>query len=371
MRRRLWWALVLFDHRICEIAGQEKSTILTPTWGCRPPLNINDFELQVDMTQAPKTQNSSPTESLFAVVRSELADFVRHSASYICIISGRPFTPTEFNRKGHEVNLLEKRIEEKYLAHCNPEVPLHYITIWTTRSFIAKHRLMEQYMTHASMPSARITDAQRDTANAYAVQILECDAKLRASPLCRGFLWAVESWYSPVLAYLHVLNILARHPGAEGADRSWQLLCQDYEALADGPKHHRTRLMFALKFSKITLQVWETRAKWRRLHNMSPEQSPRLVLDSRENIRGIGTANGCNPSINPTKQLAGGLPIGTTGTGGSVGLASTFPESMDFAEIQMFSCGPGFDFVDSSLLFSDAFPHDDMDAGPLPTIGWS
>ncbi len=42
--RRLWWSLVIFDNRICEMFDYKMAT-LTPFWDCKPPVNVNDFEI--------------------------------------------------------------------------------------------------------------------------------------------------------------------------------------------------------------------------------------------------------------------------------------------------------------------------------------
>jgi len=36
MRRRLWWSLVIFDNRMCEMATYSKGTMLIPTWVRNP-----------------------------------------------------------------------------------------------------------------------------------------------------------------------------------------------------------------------------------------------------------------------------------------------------------------------------------------------
>ncbi len=307
MRRRLWWSLVLFDHRICEIVGQEKSTSLSPIWDCRPLLKVNDFEMQADMKKPPAKHDTSATEALFAVVRSELADFVRHSASHLAIIGGNPSADmiAQANREGGELKVLETMMETKYLAHCNPEVPLHFMTIWTTRSFFARSRLMEHYLTHAKSAPEQLTDAQRSKAYGYALHMLECDTQLRTSPLTKGYLWLVEALYSPILAYFHILNGLTKRPGEEHADKAWNAMCDNYEALINGPKHHRTRLMFALKFSSITLQTWEAREKLRRQQNSPPEPPPRLVLDARMRAMQMSSSGPSAQGSSPGKQSVG------------------------------------------------------------------
>ena len=81
MRRRLWWSLILFDTRIGEVASS-KTTTLDPTWDCKIPLNVNDSDLRPEMKDPPANQ-ANPTEALFAVVRSELGEFIRHSVFHL------------------------------------------------------------------------------------------------------------------------------------------------------------------------------------------------------------------------------------------------------------------------------------------------
>ncbi|OAX82765.1 hypothetical protein ACJ72_02884 [Emergomyces africanus] len=322
MRRRLWWSLVLFDHRICEMLGQEKSSTLSPTWDCRAPLNVNDFEIQAEMSKAPTAHDTSPTEALFAVVRSELADSARHSTSHLTIISGKstPGTITDPNREGSELQVLETMMDKKYLAHCNAEVPLHFMTIWATRSWFARSRLTEHYLTHAISTSYQSTDAQRSSAYGYAVCMLEADTKLRTSPLTKGFLWLLESMYSPILAYLHILKGISKRPDEEYADKAWAAICDNYEAISSGPKHHRTRLMIAFKFSRITLQTWEARESLLRSRNNAPEQPPQLVLDARMNVTQTSSRGPFAQGKSAGNQSIGATPSPGLTTTGSTAL---------------------------------------------------
>ncbi|KAL1854848.1 hypothetical protein VTK73DRAFT_8685 [Phialemonium thermophilum] len=308
MRRRLWWALVLLDHRLCEIVGQERSSALTPTWDCRPPLNVSDFELQADAKRGPSTHEKSPTEALFVVVRSELADYVRHSPSHAKGTSGEDSSPSsssssssvvpnESDRPPRSLDVLETHMDATHLSQCNPEIPLHYMTVWAARGFFARRRLTEHYLAHAaSDPPKRWTDAQRSTAYESALLMLECDTALRRSPLVAGFLWLVDAWSSPVFAYVHLLNGLTRRPGEGIADRAWRTMSDHYEAVAKGPPHHRTRLMFDSKFPRFILRAWEAREAWHtQKNNALPMLPPRLVLEARE--RAVQTSSAAAAAV--------------------------------------------------------------------------
>ena len=81
MYRRLWWSLVIYDTRVGELA-YSKTTNLVPTWNCRIPLNVNDSDIRPEMKESPEILGKS-SEAIFAVVRSELGDFVRNTKFYL------------------------------------------------------------------------------------------------------------------------------------------------------------------------------------------------------------------------------------------------------------------------------------------------
>lgn len=132
IRRRLWWSLVVFDNRICEMSDYG-TTSLNPSWDCRIPLNMNDSGLQPKMKASPAIADYKPSEMIFVVWRCQLADFIRYSAFHL------DFTNPCFNKvmaarsshieEARHLVALERTIEEKYLASCNSESPLHYMTI--------------------------------------------------------------------------------------------------------------------------------------------------------------------------------------------------------------------------------------------------
>ncbi|MCJ1305805.1 hypothetical protein MMC08_008621, partial [Hypocenomyce scalaris] len=181
MRRRLWWSLVVFDNRVCEMLNYKTAT-LAPTWDCRTPLNVDNSEIGPEMKTSPAIHEKA-TEALFAVVRSELGDFIRHSAfidpSLNTIAQGKN-TRHSVVLEGVELVALEKTMEDKYLAFCDPENPLHLMTIWTTRGYLARNRLSEHYSRY-STSFVQQTNMQRNAAISYALSMLECDTKLMAS----------------------------------------------------------------------------------------------------------------------------------------------------------------------------------------------
>lgn len=280
MRRRLWWSLIIFDNRICEMSDY-KTGSLAPTWDCHIPLNVSDFELQPDIKTAPAA-NIRPTEMLFAVVRSELADFVRHSTFHLDftnpVLNTIAPRSTTIDEK-EQLLALEKTIEKKYLASCNPENPLHFMTIWTMRGYIAKNRLL-QYYSQYSATSVQQTDSQHNVGISHALRMLECDTNLMASPLTKGYLWLVH-FHFPFPAYIHLLQDLKRRPVEEHTDHAWEVMSNNYEVRMMDVKDDDRPLFIV--FSRIVLQAWAVREQVASQQQTSLVP-PRIVSDIRDKV---------------------------------------------------------------------------------------
>ncbi|MCJ1399895.1 hypothetical protein MMC11_003098 [Xylographa trunciseda] len=282
MRRRLWWSLILFDTRIGELADY-KTAMLTPTWDCRTPLNLNDFDLQPEMKDPPAIQEK-PSEALFAVVRSEMGDFVRNSAFHLDFVSPALKAVAKDVQGGPvpedgELVTLERRIENNHLKFCHPENPLHFMTIWTARGYLAKFRLLEHY-SRFPRSSVQQTDAQHVAGISHALSMLECDTNLMTSILTKRFLWFINIHF-PFPAYIHIIQNLRMRPVSDHDERTWEIMSDNYEArmmflgLDDNP-------LFKL-FAKIILQAWGSREEEFR-QSGQPLILPRIVSDIKRKI---------------------------------------------------------------------------------------
>lgn len=256
MRRRLWWSLILFDTRIGEIASS-KTVTLDPTWDCKIPLNVNDSDLRHGMKEPPAIQGIS-TEALFVVVRSELGEFIRHTEFHLNFTSPALKLIAKHVQNGSvpeetELVNLEEMIENRYLKSCDQENPIHFMTIWTTRAYLAKCRLLEHHSRCPNSSEGR-TEAERDAATSHALKMLECDTKLMTSPLTIGFLW-LNHFYFPFPAYVQIVQDLRTRPYNEQSRQAWESMSDNYDAWFDSQFREDNR--FFQNFTKIILQAWE------------------------------------------------------------------------------------------------------------------
>lgn len=310
MRRRLWWALVIWDARLGELADF-RPVALSPAWDCKIPLNVGDFDLRHDTIEPPDMRYATISETVFAIMRSELADFLRRAAFFLDFTA--PAMKIMISGKGgsdaDRLVALEQTLETQYLQACDPGNPLHFMTIWTARSNLARYRLIEHYSRNQP------TETDRNEAFMHALTILDSDTAIMSSILTRGFRW-FANFHFPFPAYLHIIHELKRRPVAEQANRAWDTMSinfearfpNDYNLAADNP-------LFEV-FAKTVLQAWKSCEKSRLDSNL---EKPRIVelllirseLSHRRASNAATAENAAVVSLQPNLvglQSSSGLP---------------------------------------------------------------
>lgn len=280
MRRRLWWSLIIFDNRMCEMSHYASSS-LTPIWDCRVPMNVNDTDLRPDTKSAPMPYER-PTEAIFVFLRSRLNDCVRFSRFHLDLTNPRlkPLARLVPNGSGAEseaIDELSHLVEGNYLKLCDPDNALHFVTIWSTRSFLARLRLLEYYAsTYRSIDF--LTDVQRDSAALYAISMIECDTELMTAPHARRFAWWAHAYF-PAPAYIHIVQDLKKRPSQAHNQRCWDAMSQNYDVRFK--REHPGINPFFKIMTKIILQAWAAREA---VYSGRGEQieTPTIVSDIQE-----------------------------------------------------------------------------------------
>lgn len=271
LRRRLWWALALFDARISEISGH-KCTTLEPSWDCRVPLSLNDSDFRPEMKAIPDIQRPI-TDTLFVVIRGELGDFVRRAKFHLEYTNPalKPIVSNAHNEitpGSTKLGTLEKAIEDKYLNSLDPEVPVHFFTICFTRLMFARWRLLQLHSTSSSR-----TEAQEEVLVSFPLQMLENDTRIVTSPLTCGFAW-MTNLYFPYIAYVQLLLYLRKRPTGKQAEQGWKIMSANYEA------HMHTYIApFVESFTEVVLFAWKAREAALQV----PPVPPKMISIIRQN----------------------------------------------------------------------------------------
>lgn len=236
MRRRLWWSLVAFDNRLCEMTDS-KSTMLIPTWDCKTPLNVSDADLNPDMTIQPVAHQVN-TEAVFIVARSIFSDAMRNTNVHLSFVNPllKPLAKSlvaPFDDKD-EIIAISKLLDTQILSKLVITSPIPFLTVHSTHLAINKARLMKYYSKYKSTfrhPSPYFdSPADRDDALAITIQMLESDAQIISSHLTKQFHWFTVWIQFPFPAYVHIIQDLRKRPLNSLAERAWEKLSENYEA---------------------------------------------------------------------------------------------------------------------------------------------
>lgn len=282
MRRRLWWAMVHFDTRVGQLADYKPQTF-TPVWDCRLPLNVNDADLRPDMKEPPAV-HPYPTEAIYAVVRSAVADFLMNTSLHLDYVGPRLKPIAKASQRGLkpgkcELDALEAMVEERFLQYCSEENPLQFLTIWETRGFIAKVRLLENYINPSSLPR---DETFLEKGVLYALQMLEYDTKIMHSDHTKPFHWT-SPYYFPFPAYVALANELRRQPNRDNAQLLWDAMSDNCEVRFKSLCHNKG--VFFKLFFRVIMLAWWGRQNSVQLDDM-PE--PRIVSILKETMESNG-----------------------------------------------------------------------------------
>jgi hypothetical protein len=263
LRRRLWWSIVLYDTRMAEMTDMRTAT-LTPTWDCKIPLNVNDFNLRTGTKSAP-TECSVSSEALFVVIRSRIGNFIRNDPSHLDFVnpvlkSIARKNVSDSNAECNDLTTLESILETNYLRECDPTSPLHFVTLWTARLSLAKTRFT-QYLSACCQRLESQTDDERDAGLAHVRTMLECDTNLMSSSLIKGFRWLLLIYF-PFPAYAHLVQDLRKRPLGDHVGKAWQVMSDNYAVRfrelerKDGVMDKKPESPFFKTFAALILQAW-------------------------------------------------------------------------------------------------------------------
>ncbi|KAH0170793.1 hypothetical protein KCU67_g2474, partial [Aureobasidium melanogenum] len=318
MRRRIWWALLLFDNRVCEM-GDYRAVTLTPSWNCKIPANLNDVDLQAAMKTLPSSHHG-PTESILAVLRYAVADLVRHSSFFLDFTNPALKALAKPEDHGGDLVSLQQKIEDDYLRHLNPENPHHFTTLWLIRGHIARYLLFQ----HFAIPPDKQTQQERDNSISHALAMLDCHTRIMTNPSTKRHTWFLY-FHFPFPAYIHILQYLRREPLAEHAEVCWETMSSSAKVRLADPEQtaypfYKTPLFKA--FTKIVVKAWETRVTaLQRQGKADEEEVPYIVEEFKRRVQRSESSpsddTSCNADMSSRPEIdASMMPFTMMGFGG-------------------------------------------------------
>jgi hypothetical protein len=216
MRRRLWWHICLLDVRSSEEHGTDPM-IHEFFYDTHFPLNINDDDLRPDSSELP-TERVGCTDMTLSLVRCEI------TLAYRRLTFVAPNCPRKDHRsiEEHEnlVETLNRRLEERYIRHCDMTVPLQWVCATIARLVIAKLWLV----VHQPMVTgSHVTGLSYETRNRVfltSIDVIEFSRLLQTNANTAKWSWLFRT-YMQWHAVAFVLAELCVRPLCPIVDRAW------------------------------------------------------------------------------------------------------------------------------------------------------
>ena len=288
MRRRLWWQILILDHRIAVVSGTSGFPS-SYSWTTLFPSNVNDNDLFVGMRDIP-VESGRPTDMLFVSLRCEVFEFIR---------SLQATRGSSMDAKNKAIDAFEKHLESKYLKHCDPSAPLHSISNLMARLEIWK--LRSGVFTPQLIPDLRreIPQNDRDIVFSACLRVLEFHNTMLAMTNVQKFVW-YSFTNPPFPAYLYLLCGLRTRTHDDLADRGWTQIADH----AENRERHgtwdnsRKSNPLRLAIANLTLKAWNARESARsqflpvlpipRFISVLRDQLPSKRLQNTFSDRGAG-----------------------------------------------------------------------------------
>lgn len=277
MRRRLWWNMCAIDARAAEDHGIALNNSDTSS-DTRLPINIDDSELSPNMQELP-VGKSKWTEMTFCLTMLEITNEMRR-------LYRAPEAPVNISTaepsRDQIVNDLMTRVQEKYLRHCDCNIPIQNGTQLCGRLLLAKLRFM------ISQPQLNRCDAKKhpfyasEDALVAACRILEMSSQLQTDDLLRGFRWYFET-FTQYHLLTYVLWHLCVKPVGPSVERAWSAIDGSFE-IADN------RNISCEPWSKWTM-FQQLREKAMRIRSSCNMEGP-IIDGGLKDLSGMNMING-------------------------------------------------------------------------------
>jgi hypothetical protein len=281
MRRRIWWHIRVLDIRTSENLGSDQEVLQQQHFDTKAPLNINDDDLVPSSVEAPMARTGI-TEMSPLLIRYEI----------ITVISRLTLQPSNGEVRITTVQQIDRitdecraKLEDRFLKHCNMEIPWHWLIVIFTRIMLARmwvnvhHRFK---IAGLAGPGGALNQQGRDRLFPTSIEIVESCLLLERNESTKQWKFCSHN-YIPWQAMAFILSELCARDRDEEADRAWVAVQGAFDEWADvarNPRHDllwsRMRKLFE-KVRRLRLRVTSSnevgRAKMATSHGISAEST--------------------------------------------------------------------------------------------------
>ncbi|KAI5359686.1 hypothetical protein Slin15195_G073160 [Septoria linicola] len=222
MRRRLWWQVCILDTRASEDHGCDP-TIIEQSFDTKLPLNINDEDMTPDMNEYPPERKGCTIMS-FCLLRFEVGSTFRR-INYIP--PGPPKACNDFYQsvtledKERWITECHKRLEERYLKHCDMSVPLFWVTATVARLMMSKMWLMVYHPFQRQDGGASLSEEVKEKLFITSLENMEYSLLLESESRTMKWSWLFRT-YIQWHALAFTLSELCHRTTGDMVERAWK-----------------------------------------------------------------------------------------------------------------------------------------------------
>ena len=273
MRRRLWWQMVVLDIRNSEDRGSDPM-ISPSSFNTRKPLNINDVDINPEMT-SPPPERVGYTEMSKCHVSHEVS-FLRWQFGEIPIFDGASElnSPLPVAERIIHVNNMEKSMQDTIIRHCDPAVPIQWVTSVVTRLIMCRMRLLLYHPIDNGTRPER-PHVSNEKLLETAVACMEYSHLLDTEPKAAHWRWFFKTYVQWHSLATTLAELCIQTKGAQ-VERAWRIVdavFDDWAArIADSPTGMLWRPM-----KKLMAKAQAKRAQTR-MQTQTQTQTPTQTL---------------------------------------------------------------------------------------------
>ncbi|KAL6862102.1 hypothetical protein J3F83DRAFT_222493 [Trichoderma novae-zelandiae] len=263
MQVRLWWYIRGLNSRVRR--GMGLLSTIDDLGDVRLPMNVNDADLHPLMEKPPAVQHTAATEMVYCLMKYDLWNFVRKSPKFSGGLNPREkaaqlITSTSAEsmaKKKLVLTEVDRILQEKYLAHLDPSIPLHQLSAALAGLSMHNQRFLMFHPRHQPEGGRHMSQADQDLVFESSVRLLELSREVRNASFSTSLVDHMAC-QTQVDALVYMISELRQRMSGPPVEAAWTLVEEIYsEQLSMPPCDER----FYAALGDLTLQAWETRCK--------------------------------------------------------------------------------------------------------------
>lgn len=219
---------------------------------------------------------------------------VRHGSTF-----QDPAVPVQ--DKDRLIDEFEAHMDENYLKHLDPAIPLHLMAEGGVRSATCKMKLMAHHPSQYPDKGKSIPQSERDILFKVSVKMVEYDVLGKSTKTLDNFSWHIDNAFQIDAFVFMLIASQTQDAKATLTNKAWQLVTDMYKHRQSLLEDTKNELYAAVR--ELTLHAWETREANIASEELEPIPVPEVIAKLRERkVRKSVPARKSSPSSAPAPK---------------------------------------------------------------------